>query len=98
MTPKRRARRCPRGVPLALQVDVLRAMPDVDAVVHTHSRHAAAFAVARRDLPFICNESIVTRADHGPPPAPRLRRPARRAGMPLAVPHGKLRGDPAGKA
>jgi L-fuculose-phosphate aldolase len=32
--------------------------------VHTHSRHAAAFAVARLDLPFICNESIATRAAH----------------------------------
>ena len=33
------------------------------AVVHTHSRYAAAFAVARLDLPFICNESIATRAE-----------------------------------
>ena len=39
------------------------AMPDVGAVVHTHSRYAAAFAVARLDLPFICNESIATRAE-----------------------------------
>ena len=50
-----------------------RAMPDVGAVVHTHSRYAAAFSVARLDLPFICNESIATRAervlvtDYAPP-------------------------------
>ena len=37
--------------------------PTVGAVVHTHSRYAAAFAVARLDLPFICNESIATRAE-----------------------------------
>ena len=49
------------------------AMPDVGAVVHTHSRYAAAFSVARLDLPFICNESIATRAervlvtDYAPP-------------------------------
>jgi L-fuculose-phosphate aldolase len=38
-------------------------MPDVGAIVHTHSRHAAAFAVARLDLPFICNENMATRAE-----------------------------------
>jgi L-fuculose-phosphate aldolase len=48
---------------LALHRDVLAAMADVGAVVHTHSRHAAAFAVARLELPFICNESIATRAE-----------------------------------
>ena len=48
---------------LALHLGVLRARPDIAAVVHTHSRHAAAFAVARLDLPFICNESMATRAD-----------------------------------
>lgn len=48
---------------LALHLGVLRAMPEVGAVVHTHSRYAAAFAVARLDLPFICNESIATRAE-----------------------------------
>ena len=58
---------------LALHLGVLRAMPDVGSVVHTHSRHAAAFAVARLDLPFICNESMATRAervlvtDYAPP-------------------------------
>ena len=48
---------------LALHREVLAAMPDVDAVVHTHSRYAAAFAVARLDLPFICNESLAMRAE-----------------------------------
>jgi L-ribulose-5-phosphate 4-epimerase len=51
----------------------LMASPDVGAVVHTHSRYAAAFSVARLDLPFICNENIAIRAervlvtDYAPP-------------------------------
>jgi L-ribulose-5-phosphate 4-epimerase len=48
---------------LALHAGLMRARAEVGAIVHTHSRHAAAFAVARLDLPFICNESIATRAD-----------------------------------
>jgi L-ribulose-5-phosphate 4-epimerase len=48
---------------IALHTGVLAAMPEVGAVVHTHSRYAAAFSVARLDLPFICNESIATRAE-----------------------------------
>ena len=58
---------------IALHRGVLAAMPNVGAVVHTHSRYAAAFSVARLDLPFICNESIATRAervlvtDYAPP-------------------------------
>ena len=58
---------------IALHRGVLGAMADVGAVVHTHSRYAAAFSVARLDLPFICNESIATRAervlvtDYAPP-------------------------------
>ena len=48
---------------LALHLGVMRELPEVGAVVHTHSRYAAAFAVARLDLPFICNESIATRAE-----------------------------------
>jgi ribulose-5-phosphate 4-epimerase/fuculose-1-phosphate aldolase len=48
---------------LALHTGVMASRPDVGAIVHTHSRHAAAFAVARLDLPFICNESIATCAD-----------------------------------
>jgi ribulose-5-phosphate 4-epimerase/fuculose-1-phosphate aldolase len=58
---------------LALHVGIHQGLPDVGAVVHTHSRYAAAFAVARLDLPFICNESMATRAervlvtDYAPP-------------------------------
>ena len=58
---------------IALHLGVLRSMPEVGAVVHTHSRYAAAFAVARLDLPFICNESMATHAervlvtDYAPP-------------------------------
>ena len=55
-----------RGTPtseLALHVGVMRAMPEVGAIVHTHSRYAAAFAVARLGLPFICNENIATRSE-----------------------------------
>ena len=48
---------------IALHLGIMRALPEVAAIVHTHSRHAAAFAVARRDLPFICNESMVTRSE-----------------------------------
>jgi L-fuculose-phosphate aldolase len=48
---------------LALHTGLMAARPGVGAIVHTHSRHAAAFAVARLDLPFICNESIATCAD-----------------------------------
>jgi L-fuculose-phosphate aldolase len=58
---------------LALHLGVMRALTDVGAVVHTHSRYAAAFAVARLELPFICNENIATRServlvtDYAPP-------------------------------
>ncbi len=48
---------------IALHRTLLAARGDVDAVVHTHSRYAAAFAVARLDLPFICNESLATRSE-----------------------------------
>ena len=48
---------------IALHTGLMGALPDVGAVVHTHSRYAAAFSVARLDLPFICNESIATRAE-----------------------------------
>jgi L-fuculose-phosphate aldolase len=48
---------------LSLHLAIYRAMPDVNAVVHTHSRYAAAFSVARVDLPFICNENITTHAE-----------------------------------
>jgi ribulose-5-phosphate 4-epimerase/fuculose-1-phosphate aldolase len=48
---------------IALHTGLMTARPDVGAVVHTHSRYAAAFSVARLELPFICNESIATRAE-----------------------------------
>ncbi len=43
---------------LPLHVALLRAMPDVAAIVHTHSRCATAFSVARKPIPFICNENL----------------------------------------
>ena len=61
---------------IALHVAILRARPAVraaadadaaleavDAIVHTHSRHAAAFSVARIDLPFVLNENIGPRTE-----------------------------------
>jgi ribulose-5-phosphate 4-epimerase/fuculose-1-phosphate aldolase len=53
----------PPSSEIALHTGLMAARPDVGAVVHTHSRYAAAFSVARLDLPFICNESIATRAE-----------------------------------
>jgi len=47
---------------LAVHLAVMRAMPAVGAVVHTHSPHAAGYAVARRPLEFVCNENIGPRA------------------------------------
>ena len=49
---------------IALHLDLYRNDPDLHAVVHTHSRHAAAFAVARVDLPFIMNENIAMHAEN----------------------------------
>jgi L-fuculose-phosphate aldolase len=43
---------------LPLHLEIMREMPDVTAIVHTHSRCATAFAVARRDIPFVCNENL----------------------------------------
>lgn len=43
---------------LALHLAVMRAFPDVQAVVHTHSPYAAGWSVARLDLDFVCNENI----------------------------------------
>ena len=43
--------------------DALDAVDAVDAIVHTHSRHAAAFSVARIDLPFVLNENIGPRTE-----------------------------------
>lgn len=51
-----------------------RAFPRIRAVVHTHSRHAVAFAQARRAIPCLGT----THADHfhGPVPVTRLLTPA----------------------
>ncbi len=43
---------------LPLHAEIMAARHDVEAIVHTHSRYAAAFAVARQDLPFIANENL----------------------------------------
>lgn len=48
---------------LELHLGLYRDDPSLRAIVHTHSRHAAAFAVARIDLPFIMNENIAMHAD-----------------------------------
>ncbi len=49
---------------IALHLDLYRSDPSLAAIVHTHSRHAAAFAVARIDLPFIMNENIAMHAEN----------------------------------
>jgi L-ribulose-5-phosphate 4-epimerase len=48
---------------LAVHLAIMRSMPEVTAIVHTHSPHATAFAVARRPLEFVCNENIGPRAE-----------------------------------
>jgi len=48
---------------LPLHLGILRRRDDVAAIVHTHSPYAAAHAVARLDIPFICNESLAFRAE-----------------------------------
>lgn len=48
---------------MPLHLGILRSLPEVGAIVHTHSRYAAAFAVARLDLPFVCNESLGAAAE-----------------------------------
>lgn len=48
---------------IALHLDLYQDDPTLQAIVHTHSRHAAAFAVARVDLPFIMNENIAMHAE-----------------------------------
>lgn len=37
---------------------IYREFPDVNAVVHTHSRYALAFAVLGREIPIFCNEFL----------------------------------------
>jgi len=67
---------------LPLHLAVYGAHPDVDAIVHTHSPYAAAFAVARRPIPFVCNEGMfvgtprVEVAEFGVPSTPDLGRAA----------------------
>ena len=39
---------------------VYAARPDVGAVIHTHSVHASAFAVAARPIPCVLDEQVVT--------------------------------------
>lgn len=43
---------------LAVHLAVLRELPEIGAVVHTHSPYAAGFSVARVPLDFVCNENI----------------------------------------
>jgi L-fuculose-phosphate aldolase len=49
---------------MELHLSLYKLLPDTKAVVHTHSRYAAAFAVARVDLPFVCNENIGPVSEH----------------------------------
>lgn len=48
---------------LQLHLAIMREMPWVGAIVHTHSLYAAAFSAARQDVPFVCNENAATLAD-----------------------------------
>ncbi len=63
---------------LALHLALYRHDQTLRAIVHTHSRHAAAFAVARVDLPFVMNENIAVHAErilvteYAPPGSPDL--------------------------
>ena len=41
---------------------ILRQRPDVNAVVHTHSPYALAFAVVHKPIPLICNEGLPARS------------------------------------
>jgi L-fuculose-phosphate aldolase len=43
---------------IALHLRLMRDDPSVNGVVHTHSKYACAFSIARVDLPFVCNENI----------------------------------------
>ncbi len=48
---------------MPLHLGIMGTMAGVSAIVHTHSRYAAAFAVARQDIPFVCNENIGPRSE-----------------------------------
>lgn len=41
---------------------IMRELPDVNAVVHTHSLYALAFAVVHKPIPVICNEGLLARS------------------------------------
>ncbi len=47
---------------MPLHLGIMRHM-SVKAIVHTHSRYATAFAAARQDVPFVCNENAGALAD-----------------------------------
>ncbi len=50
------------GIPSSeslLHMALYRARPDVSAVVHTHSVHASAFAVAGKEVPPILDEQVI---------------------------------------
>ncbi len=49
---------------IALHLRLMRDDPSVNGVVHTHSKYACAFSIARVDLPFVCNENIGPRSEH----------------------------------
>jgi L-fuculose-phosphate aldolase len=61
---------------------VLRELSDVNAVVHTHSPYALAFAVVHKPIPLICNEGLGTRsmsvlvAEYGVPGTDEIGRKA----------------------
>ncbi|MGE5618418.1 MAG: class II aldolase/adducin family protein [Sphingomonadaceae bacterium] len=53
---------CRPSSEMPMHLAVYRHRPDVQAMVHTHSPHALAFAVARRPIPLISLEGLPTRA------------------------------------
>ncbi len=61
---------------------VFRQRPEINAVVHTHSPYALAFAVAHKEIPLICIEGLSTKAmcvlvaDYGVPGTEEIGRKA----------------------
>ncbi|MDY6875582.1 MAG: class II aldolase/adducin family protein [Chloroflexota bacterium] len=41
---------------------IMRELPDANAIVHTHSPYALAFAVVHKPIPVICNEGFLARS------------------------------------